>query len=293
MLGIRVPATTANMGPGFDCLGVALSIYNEFYFEEIESGFIIEGCPDEFKNENNLMYTSYRKTLDMSGSPYKGIRIVFKSNIPISKGLGSSGSCIIGGIAAANSIADLKLSREDILNIASVIEGHPDNITPAIIGGMTASVAEDSKVYYARINLPDDIKFCAFIPDFMLSTKLSRSVLPKSIPYKDAVFNIGRVSILVAALNLGRTDLIAVGVKDRIHSIYRKRFIEDYDYIIEACVQSGALGVFLSGAGPTIMCITKADDNGFIQRAMKSLKSLNHKWNGVILNPDLKGYSFI
>lgn len=293
MIGIRVPATSANMGPGLDCLGVALSIYNEFYFEKTDSSIVIEGCQDEFKNEDNLVYTSFNKTLSMLNHPSMGVRIVFKTDIPVSRGLGSSASCIIAGVAAAAAFAGASLSKQDVLNIAAGMEGHPDNVTPAVMGGMTVSVMENDRVFYSHVNLPQCIKFVALVPDFRLSTKLSRSQLPDFVPRKDSVYNVGRASLLVAALNSGKTELIPVAVKDMLHQNYRKSLIEDYDHVINSCMSSGALTAYLSGAGPAIMCIIKNEDTSFMEKICCRLKNLEHKWTAIGLNPDYTGYSFI
>lgn len=293
MIRIRVPATSANIGPGFDCLGVALSIYNEFYFEKTDSGLVIEGCQDEFKNENNLVYTSFNKTLCMLNHPTKGIRIVFKTNIPVSRGLGSSASCIVAGVAAAGAFAGINLSKEEVLNIAAGMEGHPDNVTPAVMGGMTVSVMEKGRVYYSGVNLPQNLEFCALVPDFRLSTELSRSQLPEFVPLRDGAYNAGRASLLVAALNSGKTELIPVAVKDMLHENYRKGLIEDYDHVVGSCISSGALTAFLSGAGPTIMCIIKKEDKSFMEKIYCHLKQLRHKWTAIGLKPDFTGYSFI
>jgi homoserine kinase len=290
MISIKVPATCANMGPGFDCLGIALSLYNNFTFEETGGSLKIEGCSDEFKNEDNLIFTSYRKTLSILGYRYKGVKIIIDSKIPVSRGLGSSAACIAAGVAAANEIEGGKLTMDEILCIASDIEGHPDNVAPAILGGMTAAIMENGKVYYSSISIPEDITFCALIPDFRLSTKLARSVLPDTIPRADGVFNVGRASLLVAALSSGKTELLPIAFDDRLHQVYRKSLIKNYDYIVDKCIESGGTAAFLSGAGPTIMCILKNNDNAFMDKMESHLKKLPDRWSMIMLQPDLKGF---
>lgn len=280
MLEIRVPATSANIGPGFDCLGVALNLYNRYHIEECEDGLHIDGCEDDYKNESNLVYISMKKTFDKIGYVHgkKGLRIGFESDIPVSRGLGSSAACIVGGVLAANEIGKGKLSRNEILEIASEIEGHPDNITPALFGGMTVSIKDGGQVYYEKINLPAGLKFCAIIPDFKLSTKDSRAVLPDSIPYKDGVYNVGRVSLLIAALSNGNFDLLRMACKDKLHENYRGSLIRNYHEIVEECNSLNSLCVFLSGAGPTIMTVLKEDDNEFCSHMKEYLMKLENKW---------------
>ncbi len=293
MLEIRVPATSANMGPGFDCLGVALNLYNCFHIEECEDGLYIDGCEETYKNENNLVFASMQKCFEKIGYKHrgKGLRISFRSDIPMSRGLGSSAACILGGVLAANEIGKGKLSKNEILEIASEIEGHPDNIAPALFGGMTVSIKDGNQVYYEKINLPQGLKFCAIIPDFKLSTKDSRAVLPDNIPYRDGVYNVGRVSLLIAALSNGNFDLLKLACKDRLHEVYRSSLISNYNEIVEECNRLNSLCVFLSGAGPTIMAVLKGEDVTFRKRMEAYLLKLGNKWIIKELKSDTDGAS--
>ncbi|HWQ29900.1 MAG TPA: homoserine kinase [Negativicutes bacterium] len=280
MLEIRVPATSANMGPGFDCLGVALNLYNRYHVEECDEGLHIAGCEEAYRNENNLVYVSMKKCFEQIGcnTSRRGYRIGFKSDIPVSRGLGSSAACIVGGVLAANELSGAKLSMHEILEIASGIEGHPDNITPALYGGMTVSIQDGSQVFFERIKLPEGLKFCAIIPDFQLSTKESRAVLPASIPYKDGVYNVGRVSLMIAALSNGNFDLLRMACKDKLHENYRGGLIRNYSDIVEECNRLDSLCVFLSGAGPTIMSVLREDDYEFRSHMEEYLKKMENGW---------------
>lgn len=289
MVEVVVPATSANLGPGFDTLGVGLNLYNRFYIEEIEKGLIIEGCAEEYKNENNLVYTSMQRCFKRLGYKEKGIKIIIDSDIPSSRGLGSSAACIVGGILGANSITGNKLNKDEMLKLATEIEGHPDNVAPAILGGMTAAIYEDNNVYYNKIKIKEGIKFCALIPNFKLSTEKSREVLPKEVAYKDAVFNVGRASLMITSLINGNYDLLKIACKDKLHEPYRSRLIEDYDKIIGFCNDSGALGVFLSGAGPTIMVLLEEKNTEFYENIKGLLKNLKKVWKFKELHMDLKG----
>lgn len=290
MIKVRVPATTANLGPGFDCLGLALNLYNYFSFEEIDSGLEIIGVEEEYNNKDNLIYRSMLKTFEKLDYKIKGIKIGVESNIPISRGLGSSASCIVGAVVGANHIANGNLEPLDILNIAREIEGHPDNIAPAIFGGLTVSMLDDGNVLYNRVNIKGQFKLLALIPEFTLSTEKSRSVLPKVVDYKDAVNNVGRVSMLLSALGNGRLDLLKYGLKDNLHEPYRGKLINNYSDIINECERLGNIGTYISGAGPTIMCLVKNQDLDFKEGIDMYLKNLDHKWNVKELNIDFDGF---
>ncbi len=289
MIKVMVPATSANIGPGFDCLGLALNMYNSFSFAEIESGLVIEGCEKKYQNENNLVYVAMKKCFDKVGYQPKGIKIVTQTDVPVSRGLGSSATCIVAGLVGANEISGRQLSKDDILLLATEMEGHPDNVAPAIFGGMVTSVYQDDKVFYSDINVAKGLKFCALIPDFKLSTEKARSVLPKKVDYKDAVYNIGRVSLMVTALSTGKFELLKVGCQDKLHQDYRGELINNYFDIIEKCEEYGSLGAFLSGAGPTIMLMLRERDKEFTKKIGAFLNSLENKWEVIELEFDCKG----
>lgn len=284
-----MPATSANIGPGFDTLGLALNLYNTFTFEEIPEGLEISGCEKSFRNKDNLVYTSMLKTFSKIGYSAKGIRIRMDINIPISRGLGSSAACILGGVMGANQLAGSPLLKEEVLEIATEIEGHPDNIAPGLFGGFVASIMEGERVYYNKIDLASGIKFIALIPDFSLSTKEARSVLPSTVAYEDATYNIARVSILLSALSNGRFDLLELAVKDKLHQPYRGKLIPGFHEVFSKCKELGCLGTYLSGAGPTIMAIVKDNDSDIIMKIRDYLNLINYNWIVKELKYDLLG----
>lgn len=291
MLEIIVPATTANIGPGFDTLGLALNLYNKFYITEIENGLEITGCDDYYKNENNLIYTSMQYFYNKV-KPDKiptGVKIDICTNIPLGRGLGSSATCIIAGVIAANILSESNLSKKEILNIATEIEGHPDNIAPALFGNMIVSLYENNEVYYNVLDIPDELIFCAIIPDFELSTSLARSVLPSEIPHKDGVYNISRVSLLISSLINKNFDLIKIACHDKLHQIYRSPLIENYNDIVSKLYNLESIGVFLSGSGPTIMSIVLNDNYTFSDSIKSFLLTLNNTWEIKILKCDKQG----
>ncbi len=289
MIIVRVPATSANIGPGFDCLGLALNLYNTFYFEETEDGLIIEGCEPSLSNENNLIYISMKKCFKRLGYEIKGIKIKVEHNIPISRGLGSSASCIVAGIIGASEIAKAGLSKEEILEIATEIEGHPDNVAPALFGGITVALQEGNQVYYSKVNIAKPLKFYALVPDFKLSTQQSREVLPKQINFKDGVFNVSRVALLISALNNGELELLKTACADKLHESYRGVLIEGFQSIKEKCKELNCKGVFLSGAGPTVIVLTEDSNEKFYIEISKFLKELDSNWEVKTLNIDFTG----
>lgn len=289
MIRIRVPATSANIGPGFDCLGIAFNLYNTFEVEEIENALLIEGCSEKYKNENNLVVVSMKKCFEKIGYKCRGIKLNMHCNLPVSRGLGSSAACILGGVMAANEIAGGVLKRNEILDIASEIEGHPDNLAPALYGGMTVSIMDNGKVYTEKLKLNDELAFYALIPDFYLSTKKSRGVLPKVVDYSDAVFNVGRTALLISALSSGNHEMLGTACQDKLHEIYRGELINNYSDIKLKCRELYALGVFLSGAGPTIMAIVHEENNRFYEKINDYLLTLENKWEVKQLSVDYKG----
>lgn len=289
MFEIKVPATSANMGPGLDTLGVAFKLYNRFIVEEIETGLEVFGCDEKFANTDNLVYSSMLKTFEKLEKDPKGVRLTFKTEIPVSGGLGSSATCILAGITAANRLCGDVLTKQEILNFACEIEGHSDNITPALVGGMTVSILNDGVVSYNKIPISEGIKFCALIPKFQLATEASRAVLPEKILLKDGVYNIGRVSMLIAALVNGDYKSVKLACKDKLHQPYRMGLIENYSEINSFVQESEALGVFLSGAGPTMMVMLKKNDNNTEEKLKKFLKGLSGNWKAVNLEIDEEG----
>ena len=288
MIQVKIPATSANLGPGFDTLGLALDLYNIFIFREKSKGIEISGFDPKYDFDNNLVYSSMLRTFEKIDFYPQGISIEAKINIPISRGLGSSAACILGGVLGANALAGEPLSKEEVFKLAVEIEGHPDNIAPALFGGLVTSIMEDGEVFYNKIEIHKGIKYVAIIPDFTLSTKAAREVLPRQISYKDGVYNTGRVALLISALSNGRFDLLKYGFKDKLHQPYRSELIKGFDEIISLSYDLNALGAYLSGAGPTIMVLIDEDNNTFTNEIETYLKEKKWNWgiNELFLNLD-------
>lgn len=293
MFEIKVPATSANMGPGLDTLGVAFKLYNRFIVEEIENGLEILGCDEKFANSDNLVYSSMLKTFEKLGKVPKGVRLTFKTDLPVSGGLGSSATCILAGIVAANRICKDVLTKQEVLDFACEIEGHSDNVTPALVGGMTVSIINEGVVHYNKIPISGGIKFCALIPKLQLATEDSRAVLPKTIFLKDAVYNVGRVSMLIVSIVNGDYKGVKLACMDKLHQPYRMSLIKNYSEITKFVKESEALGVFLSGAGPTIMVMLKKEDNNTEEKLKEFLKGLLGNWETLNLEIDDGGLEIV
>ncbi|MGL5380868.1 homoserine kinase [Clostridium sp.] len=294
MVRVRVPATSANIGPGFDSLGIAFDLYNVFEFEEIEKGLVFEDIPQEFCNEDNIIYIAMKKCFLKANYNAKGLKIkAVKQDIPISRGLGSSSSCIVAGLMGANFIMGNKLSKDEIFNIGVEMEGHPDNIAPAVFGGMVVSVMEEGKTVYNKLDIKDGISFIGLIPDFRLETEKARNVLPKEVSLKDSIFNLSRSALIVSCFITGRYDLLKFACKDALHQKYRSKLIDNFDNVYGKCFDLGALGCFLSGAGPTIMAIIDNKDKDFIGGINNYLYDNNIFWLTKTLNVDNIGACII
>lgn len=282
MVKIKVPGTSANIGPGFDTLGLALNIFNEIIVEKKEEGIEIKwDIPNpNIPLEENLVYVALVHTLKKYKKENLGCTITMsKIDIPISRGLGSSAAAIVGGIYAANYLMDNVLSTNDIVEIATELEGHPDNVAPAILGNMIISVMTDKKVLYSKINFPEEIKFNVLIPNFKLSTEKARSVLPKSYSTADCISNASRLALMLSFLNEKRFEDLRECLVDKIHQPYRFPLINNSLDIFEKSKELGALGEFISGAGPTL--ITWVLDNKedlYQEELQKYLDTLSDKW---------------
>jgi homoserine kinase len=255
---IRVPATTANLGPGFDCLGMALDIYNEVTAERSDAfGISISGKGADILpyGKENRIYHGVAAVFDQLGQPIPRLRLSCKNEIPLARGLGSSAAAIVSGLVAANFICDEPLPREQLLYIADKLEGHADNAAAAIFGGCQIVVRENEGLVRTQISPPENLIAVLFIPDFEMSTEVSRSILPEEVSRDDAVYNIGRTALLVAALLTGEFSHLRVAMQDMLHQPRRQVLFPAMATLFEAALEAGALGVSLSGGGPSILAL--------------------------------------
>ena len=285
---IRVPATTANLGPGFDAFGCALSLYTDVTFEETdEAGLTITGCDEAFTGPDNLAYTSYCAVLASLNEEIRGVKIHIDAHIPICRGLGSSAALLVAGAMGANVLRGNRLSTQGLLNITNAMEGHPDNLAPAFYGGLTASMVDSGLPVTVNFPLHPGWEFLALVPDFDLPTSLARSVLPEQVSRGDAIYNVSHGAMVLKALELGDEKLLRNGMQDKLHQNYRKKLIPDYEKI-EALVRTTGAAFCLSGAGPTLLCITR--NPGLEEKLSKKLSQITqHNWQMLPLHVEFQG----
>ena len=279
---VKVPATSANMGPGFDTLGVALNLYNKIEVEETDSGLEIVSLNAGGyipRDERNLIYRAIKMVFDCVGYKEKGLKITQDSEIPMTRGLGSSSACIVGGMLCANVISGRKLSYAERINLAARMEGHPDNVGPALYGGFCVSLMESDVTIVKSVKIDSRVRFALMIPDYFVATKQSRDVLPEKVSFKDAVYNVSHASMLQAAFVSGDTQCLKYGVKDRLHQQYRKSYIENMEDIFSKTYSLGSCATYLSGSGPTILSILDGNYHEFEEGMKKYFKDNSHKWN--------------
>ena len=293
MSHILVPATTANLGPGFDCLGMALSLYNEIEIiaQAVEStGIEIEGeGTSELPHDvSNLIVRSMQRVFDQVGNQPTGLHLRSFNRIPMMGGLGSSSAAIVGGLVAANALANSPLTRDELLSLAIEIEGHPDNVAPALLGGLVIIAADERGPIVDRIDVPE-MKVVAIHPDLRVATKTARRILPTTVSREDAIFNAGRVALVTLALSRSDFDLLGRAMDDRLHQPLRKYLIIGYDDVVNAAKSAGAAAIAISGSGPSMIAFAP-DHHEAIAQAMKDAFAANkiesRTW---ILNVDREG----
>lgn len=259
---VQVPATSANMGPGFDCLGIALELYNVFTVEE-SSGFELriegEGKITLPANKSNLVYKAIDNVFTGLSRQVPPLNISCVNGIPLSRGLGSSAAAVVGGILAADKLLGNPLSPEEMLSLAVEMEGHGDNVAPALFGGCQLVLKDNGRFVHIALPVAAGISGVLFIPDFTISTAESRKILPPEIHRTDAVYNIGRAALLSFALSSGKFDCLKLATQDRLHQPARKALFPAMDRLFQAALEAGAAGAFLSGSGSAIMALSASE----------------------------------
>ena len=259
---IRLPGSTANLGPGYDVLGLALGIHNRVTVRESESGRHVarnsgNGTEELPTDGTNLFFQAAETLADRVGKTLPPIEAESTIDVPLARGLGSSSTAIVAGVVAANHLLCDELDRQALLNVATEIEGHPDNVSPCLYGGVTVSTVADGHVTCVRAEPPKDFQAVVVVPDFQLKTKDARNSLPAEISHEDATFNVGRACVVTAAMLQGDLDALAAAMEDRLHQPFRTSLIPHYEGVTGAALDAGALGVALSGAGPTIFAFAR------------------------------------
>ena len=284
-VSVKVPATSANIGPGFDCMGLALPIYNTVTIEETvlpgtgveinvlaDSDAIDQASLDHIPlDENSIVYKAVELLYNSIGQTPSELKITIHSSSPVTRGLGSSSSVIVGALLAANELLGRPADEAALLSIATEIEGHPDNVAPAILGGLIIAAQEDDgSVTYRKLEWPEEWALTVCIPDFELATEIARSVLPKEVPMKDAIFNAQKLAMLLHAVNTKDSELMKSALKDRLHQPYRMKLIPGLDKIMDNLKHfENVLGCVISGAGSTILVISEKNDLDKVRNIVK------------------------
>jgi homoserine kinase len=285
---ISVPATTANLGVGFDCLGAALTMANEFQFTVVDTDTKLNITVEEKEankvgtDENNLIYQSFVRLYQHIGKTPPNIELKIKLGVPLSRGLGSSATAIIGGLLGANYLADNPLNQEEVLEMAIAIEGHPDNVVPALLGNCQLSVGSTGNWQISSIPWHPDIVPIVAIPDFELSTAAARSVLPSEYSRSDAIFNISRMGLLIRGLATNNREWLITSLTDKLHQPYRQQLIIGYEQLQKAAISAGAYGMVISGAGPTLLALTNVDQ---VENVVKSMSTI---WTPMGINAEVR-----
>ncbi len=278
LVTVRVPATTANLGPGFDCLGLALDIHNTVELSlAVETTVQItgEGQGQLPLGPNNLILQAADRLAEQTGPQVPGWHLRQHNEIPLARGLGSSSAAIVGGLIAANELVQGGLDRQQLLEIATEIEGHPDNVAPALFGGLTACCVEAGDVCCVRLDAPRELYIGMVIPRFEVITQQARAVLPDEVGFDDAVFNVSRAACTLAALVAGRWEVLSTVMQDRLHQPYRAPLIPGMEEVITAAEEAGAYGAALSGSGSTIVAFAADRQDAILEAMVEAFANFN------------------
>lgn len=290
---VTVPATTANLGPGFDCIGAALTLYNTLQFSHLETAsdetlkITVQGteAAGVQTDESNLAYQAFVKVYQHLGQTPPPVEMQIHLGVPLARGLGSSATAIVGGLVGGNTLAGYPLSSQDILQLAVEMEGHPDNVVPALLGNCQLSVSKgETGTGWEICDIPWNSKIVPVlaIPDFELSTAEARRVLPPTYSRADAIFNTAHLGLLIRGLETGNPEWLRVALQDQIHQPYRKSLIRGFDEVRAAALKAGACELVISGAGPTLLTLTDETSASQVAEAM------TQAWQQVGVNPEVK-----
>lgn len=280
-LQVQVPATSANCGPGFDCMGIALELFNTFTFtpdiNAREFTYSFEGFGAELlaaeDQEKNLTGMAMREVFHRTGKDICYGHVHSNTEIPPSRGLGSSSTAIVAGLIMSNRYLGDPLTKSELLRIANEIEGHPDNVCPALFGNLCCAVKGPKDVQYTYIAVPDELVFAVAVPEVLVSTEFARAALPAEIPFRQAVANVGCASLFVSSMVLGKLENLRIALHDYLHVPYRKELIPHCEDVFSAAVRAGAYGATISGSGSTLIGYCNIHNVSKVSQAMEKVFS--------------------
>lgn len=289
----RIPASTTNLGPGFDVLGLAVQLYSTVTLELSETDSLSVSGVDADKIPSTPEHVAFQAAelvfLRSGAKRPKGFKLQIENGIPAIRGLGGSGTAILGGLLTANALCGTPFSDPELLNFATELEGHPDNVAASLYGGLVVSAQEDAQVHTVRLECPSLLSIVLAIPDFPLSTEQARGVLPGSVDFADAIYNTSRSTLLIASIVTRQFEMLRVAMKDRLHQPYRASLIPGFDDVAEAATTAGALSVALSGAGPTIAAYCLEHTEQVAEKMQAAFKKHQIATDIKILKPDAHG----
>lgn len=295
-VSVRVPATSANLGPGFDTLGMALAFYDELEVEAVASSDVVvevtgEGAGEVATDENNLVVKCIKFTFDRFGQKMPGLRIKAHNIIPHGRGMGSSGAAVVSGIMAAKGLLEgiVEITPNDLLDIATELEGHPDNVAPALFGSLNIAWEDESGPHTKKLFVHRGVSPLELVPSFKMSTATARSLQPESVPHSDAVFNVSRSALLVAALTQS-PELLLAATEDKLHQDYRAEAMPETYALVQLMRENGHAAV-VSGAGPSVLVL--ASDPAERLEAAKLAAEKYPQWRALLLAVDFKGATVI
>jgi len=298
LIRVKAPATTANMGPGYDCLGLALDVWNTLEVEVINSGEPVvevagEGAGELGSGRDNLVHQAMEFLFQDAGEDMPVVRISCENAIPLARGMGSSAAAIAGGLVAANALCSQDYMANDLLEMAATIEGHPDNVAAAVLGGMQLVIMDQTeegrRLYTVPVNVPPELHAVVFVPQVRISTEDARAVLPEKVSVDDAVHNMGRVGLLVAAMATNHPEYLTVATQDRLHQPYRQPLFPAMKVIFQAALDAGAMGVFLSGSGSTVLALTKGREMTVAYEMAEAARQASVEGNVSVTQPTVRG----
>lgn len=290
---VRVPATSANVGVGFDTLGLALGLEATFTFEVADS-LVIDGCPNQFRGEDNLVWTSYLECCRRIYQRPRPLHLTIDSPIPLSGGLGSSSACVVAGVVAAQVLGQGRMDREAALEVAVDLEGHPDNVAPALMGGLVSSFSDGRHTRSLRFGIAPSLSFVAIAPPYEVRTAEARKVMPHEVPTETCVWQMGHLVAAVRGLETGDVGLVAAACQDRLHEPYRSRLIPDYEPLRRTALAAGAAAYLISGSGSTMLAVCDGPEvAGRVADAVQGM--VENRVEGLwvrTLSPQLEGTSY-